>query len=132
MDFGVYFRELRLNSGQTLRNFCKNHGCNPSNISKLERGVLPPPKSKEKLMKYAKALGINNRSQAYSRLCALSKPPFNSASIISEREFVQMLPMHLTCAGGERFPQEQLGKLIALIKRDSGKTVSKNFDREIL
>ena len=56
--FGEYFKKKRLEMRKTLRQFCLENGLDPGNISKIERGILPPPQSREKLSRYAKCLGI--------------------------------------------------------------------------
>ena len=61
-SFGTYFKQRRIATRQTLREFAVKHGYDPSNISKLERGRLGPPESEEKLAAYAKALRIKRGS----------------------------------------------------------------------
>jgi transcriptional regulator with XRE-family HTH domain len=56
--FGEFFKKKRLEMRKTLRQFCLENGLDPGNISKIERGILPPPQSGEKLTHYAKCLGI--------------------------------------------------------------------------
>ena len=56
--FGEYFKKKRMGLGKTLRQFCLENNLDPGNISKLERGILPPPASSAKLAHYAKCLGI--------------------------------------------------------------------------
>ena len=51
--FGQYFKKMRQKRGLTLRKFCFKHGIDPGNISKLERGIISPPRSREKLEEYA-------------------------------------------------------------------------------
>ena len=41
--FGQKYKELRLKRGFSLREFCRINGLDPSNLSKMERDVLPPP-----------------------------------------------------------------------------------------
>src|SRR5690242_10416265 len=65
--FGKHLRALREKGGLTLRGFCSKHGLDPSNYSKLERGLLPPP-GPELLPRYAKALGIKPETQEWSLL----------------------------------------------------------------
>ncbi|GBR77044.1 transcriptional regulator HipB [Candidatus Termititenax persephonae] len=57
MGFGDFFLELRKRQNLSLREFCQKNGFDASNISKLERGILPPPQN-EVLEKYAKALEL--------------------------------------------------------------------------
>ena len=56
--FAACFKQHRIKAGLTLRAFCLEHGFDPGNISKLERGRMPPPKAQEKLTEYATALKI--------------------------------------------------------------------------
>jgi transcriptional regulator with XRE-family HTH domain len=63
--FGEYFKKKRLGIGKTLRQFCLENGLDPGNISKIERGILRPPQSREKLAHYAKCLGITEGSDEW-------------------------------------------------------------------
>lgn len=58
-EFGRYFKQRRIGLGKTLRQFCQENGLDPGNISKIERGKLPPPGSEEKLKDYARYLKIH-------------------------------------------------------------------------
>lgn len=58
--FGQYFAEVRRETlGVSLRAFCAEHGFDPGNVSKLERGRVAPPASEETLSQYADALGLS-------------------------------------------------------------------------
>ncbi len=46
LDFGVYVRRVRLEAKLLLRDFCRQVDIDPSNWSKVERGLLRPPKDK--------------------------------------------------------------------------------------
>ena len=43
--FGKFIKERRIEKGLTLREFCKLIEVDASNWSKIERGLLSPPKS---------------------------------------------------------------------------------------
>ena len=58
MRFGSFFRGKRLAMRLTLREFCRRNGLDPGNISRMERGVQPPPQSHEVLETYAKTLNL--------------------------------------------------------------------------
>lgn len=64
-SFGTYFRALRIRKGGTLRGFCQANGLDPGNISRLERGMIPPPESQLKLRSYAEALGLKNGTKEW-------------------------------------------------------------------
>ena len=53
MNFGELIQQLRIDRGLTLRQCCLGLGVDPSNWSKLERGLIPPPKHVEILEGWA-------------------------------------------------------------------------------
>src|SRR5579863_3122849 len=61
--FGAFFRAKRNALGLRLREFCRRYGFDPGNISRLERGLLPPPRSQEALQAYAEALRLAPNSE---------------------------------------------------------------------
>ena len=60
--FGEFFKIKRAEKGITLRRFAKVHNLDPGNLSKMERGLLPPPQNTEKLKDYAGFLEIRKGS----------------------------------------------------------------------
>jgi len=60
--FGTFIKELRARQRLGLREFCLEHGHDPSNWSKIEREVLQPPRDEETLRKWARQLGIKQDS----------------------------------------------------------------------
>jgi len=69
---GEFIRELRLKAGLTLRHFCQLTGFDPSNWSKIERGLLSPPKSKAVLIEIARVLNLTEESEDYKTLFDLA------------------------------------------------------------
>ena len=57
MTFGEHIKTKRLEMSLSLRAFCLKHEEDPSNWSKLERGILPPPDSYERVFQIAGYLG---------------------------------------------------------------------------
>jgi transcriptional regulator with XRE-family HTH domain len=74
-EFGVFFREIRQGLGLSLREFCRRTGFDQANVSRLERGLLPPPKSQKVLTTYAKGLRLKPKSPEWDRFMTLAKPP---------------------------------------------------------
>jgi len=60
--FGTFIKELRARGRPGPRQFCLEHGHDPSNWSKIEREVLPPPRDKRTLRAWAKHLGLKPAS----------------------------------------------------------------------
>ena len=71
-QFSDYFASLRERQGSGLREFCANHRFDPGNVSRLEAGKLPPPRSPEVLARYAEALGLEPGSQEWNRFVDLA------------------------------------------------------------
>ena len=61
--FGTFIKEIRSRSRIGLREFCLDHSHDPSNWSKIERGVLPPPKDEDLLTDWAQQLGLKPGSE---------------------------------------------------------------------
>jgi len=116
-SFGEYFKKLRISTGMTLRRFCRRYGLDPSNLSKMERGLLPPPPP-ETLERYAECLGLKKGSDEWFALFDLAAvergeiPP----DIASDEAIVAKLPLVFRTIRGQKVPRERLDDLIRLIK----------------
>jgi len=117
--FGSFFKELRIRQEMTLRQFCHAHGYDPGNISKLERGLLPPPESDAKLTDYAKALRIRRGSDAWYQFFDLARaargklPP----EVLRKRDVVARLPLLFRTLRGQKVSEQKLNELIEMIRR---------------
>jgi len=60
--FGEFFRQKRLELKLTLRQFCRKKGYDAGYISRMECGLLLPPKDIEKLKALAIALEIKKNT----------------------------------------------------------------------
>jgi transcriptional regulator with XRE-family HTH domain len=123
MEFGDYFKELRIRSKMTLRHFCEVNGFDPGNISKIERGILPPPHSEEKLNLYAAALGVKPGDDEYLTFFDLAKTYRMAANIpaISQTELLNMLPVLFRTVDNKDITPEKLERIIELIKEETKK-----------
>jgi transcriptional regulator with XRE-family HTH domain len=117
--FGNYFKGLRIKRRMTLRQFCEKFGFDAGNISKLERGLLPPPQSREKLEQYAQALGLKKGSTTwydFFDLAAASRGQIPE-EILANDKLVAKLPVLFRTLRGERVPEEKLDELIEAIRK---------------
>ena len=64
-SFSAMFQELRKAKRITLRAFCEKAEADPGNISRMERGGMPPPQDRDILSRYAKALKISEGSDEW-------------------------------------------------------------------
>lgn len=117
--FGELIKARRIEIGKTLRVFCGEHGFDPGNVSKLERGRTDPPASKEKLSDYAKALELKPDTAEWREFfdrAAAARGEF-PADLLSDEELVSKLPVLFRTLRGERVDQDQLDDLIHRIRR---------------
>ena len=114
--FGEFFKEKRLTAGYTLRQFCADFGFDPGNISKMERGTIPPGNSR--LEEYAQCLGIAQRSEEWQEFLDLAAASQGRipADILNEEELVAKLPLVFRTLRNERPTEEQLEKLIEIAR----------------
>jgi len=119
-NFGDKIRQIRLATRLTLRAFCAAAGVEPSNYSKMERGLLPPPSEPAKLEPFRRALGLSEDDPEWrelARLAALDRGQIPHR-ILSDREIVGKLPALFRSLEGEPVDENTLNELIAAIKRE--------------
>lgn len=117
--FGEFLKECRIKRGETLRAFCKLNGFDAANMSRLERGQVPPPVSRDKLEHYAKALGLQEGTDDWFEFFDLAAAETGRIpdDILDDRELLPKLPLVFRTLRGERVPQDQLDELIDLIRK---------------
>ncbi len=117
--FGELFKDRRIQISKTLRLFCEEHGFDPGNISKLERGRMAPPASEDKLAEYAEALELKPDTIEWREFldraaAARGKLP---ADLLADEELVGKLPVLFRTLRGERVGEDELDELIDRIRR---------------
>lgn len=115
--FGDCFRALRAKLNMPLRQFCLENGYDPGNISKLERGVLPPPASPEKLENYAHALHLKPGSEEWITLMDLAAVARRQIpeDIMADEELVRRLPLVFRTLRGHKV-EDNLDALLNKIR----------------
>ena len=114
--FGQLLKEIRLKNKLSLREVCRVTGYDPSNWSKVERGLLPPPTDEKILIKWVKALGlkkIEHRSFFDQAKLAQGIIPDD---IMSEKATLECMPAFFRTLRNEKPSQDEIKKLIKLIK----------------
>jgi len=118
-EFGRFFRKCRTRLGLTLRSFCRANGFDAANISRLERGQIPPPASRKKLEEYARALRLKDDSDEWLDFFDLAAAASGKipADIMSDRQLVLKLPLVFRTLRGEKVSREQLDGLIERLRK---------------
>lgn len=114
--FGKYFKQLRIEKRITLREFCRKAGLDPSNWSKIERGMLQPPKSKNILQEIAAVLQIPKESEEWYTLMDLAAIAHIPGELLTNQSVVDKLPVFFRTLRGQKPTHEELENLIKLIK----------------
>src|SRR3989339_837450 len=91
--FGKILRQKRKENRIGLREICRKTNYDPSNWSKIERGMIAPPNDKDVLAIWAKNLGIEENSEEFHSfvdraLIAQGIIP----KALSERELLELVP----------------------------------------
>jgi transcriptional regulator with XRE-family HTH domain len=119
MTFASFFQEKRIATGLTLRQFCLKHGLDPGNLSRLERGILPPPDNREKLEQYAKLLGLSPGSSDWYEffdLAAAERGKFPE-DLMQDQELVKKLPVLFRTIRGNQVTENTLHNLVEVIRK---------------
>jgi transcriptional regulator with XRE-family HTH domain len=92
--FGAFFRDSRKALGLTLSEFCRRNGFDKGNVSRLERGLVPPPRARELLESYAKALKLESGTVARDRFFELAAAETGRipADLLVDQQTIQKLP----------------------------------------
>ena len=96
-----------------MRQFCLENGLDAGNVSKIERGILPPPQSREKLEKYAQYLGINEGSDEWLEFFDIARTDVGRIpeEILANKDIAVHLPLVFRTLKGQKLTGEQLAKL---------------------
>jgi transcriptional regulator with XRE-family HTH domain len=116
--FGEFIKKLRSERRLGLREFCIACDLDPSNWSKTERSVLPPPQDQEILNRTAVILGLAESAKErellfdYAAIDAGKIPQY----VLEDAELVKRLPVFFRTATGKKPTTEDLEKLAEILK----------------
>ena len=103
-NFGKFLKEMRSRKGLTLREFCRLANLDPSNWSKVERGILPPPKSSRVMSDIASVLLIEKESDEWNELFDLAAIGHIPTQLLAGPEVSDRLTVFFRAARGENAP----------------------------
>ncbi|MFO7654226.1 MAG: helix-turn-helix transcriptional regulator [Candidatus Krumholzibacteriia bacterium] len=120
--FGQHARKIRVERGETLRQFCTRAGMDPAYVSRIERGLLAPPQDAEKLEHYAATLGLKRGTdewQEFMDLAATAAGRLPQDALANE-QLMACLPAFLRTMRGQQIEDEELDQLIEMIRKGGG------------
>ena len=116
--FGEFIKRIRERQRLGLREFCLEISYDPSNWSKIEREVLPPPRDEDTLRTWAKALGLKQGSEDWLKFFDYATVDSGRIPdyILKDEKLVAQLPVFFRTLSGQKPSAEQLENLIALLR----------------
>ncbi len=116
-NFGKFIKELRTRKGVTLREFCRLAKLDPSNWSKVERGILPPPKSSKIIGDIASVLMIEKGTEDWNMLFDLAAIGHIPAQLMSEPKMEDKLTVFFRAGRSVKAPSaKQIKEMIDIFK----------------
>ena len=117
--FGECIHNLRLAAGFSLRAFCVGKNEDPSNWSKMERGVLRPPASDARIREIGQKLGLTSQEDLDALLDhACADRGAVPDSILSNGALVAKLPFVFRTMRGESPTEDELKDLAETIRQE--------------
>jgi transcriptional regulator with XRE-family HTH domain len=115
--FGTFIKELRARQRLGLREFCQQHGHDPSNWSKIEREALAPPRDEDTLRTWAKQLGLKPGSPDWLKFFDLAVVDAGRIPdyVLKDEKLVAQLPVFFRTLSGQKPSREDLEKLLEII-----------------
>lgn len=117
--FGPFFESVRQRKGLTLRAFCRQAGCDPANISRMERGLVPPPQDRAILERYATALDIVEGTDDWYRFFDLAAVDQGlvPADIMEDARLVKALPAFFRTLRGQKPSPDEMRSIAEKIQK---------------
>ena len=116
MKFGDYAKNLRIEAGQTLRSFCRDAAIDPSNWSKIERGVISPPDDPDFLGRLADTLALNGEQRAeLADMAAIARGQIPAD--LKDDEILAKMPAFFRAIRGQEYTREDFEKLMSGVKK---------------
>ena len=117
--FGEFFKQQRIALQKTLRQFCRDNDLDPGNMSRLERGLLPPPQGRETLESYAKLLKLKKGSDDWYTFFDLAAAETGRIpqELLDDEDIARKLPILFRTLRGQKVSDEQLDELVRTIRK---------------
>ena len=116
MGFGEFVKEKRTKAGLSLREFCRLVGLDPSNWSKVERDILPPPKSRKVVKDISSVLLLSEGSEDWHTLFDQAAVGHLPGELLMEPGIAEKIPVFLRSVRGNKLSREELAEILEIFK----------------
>ena len=116
MKFHEMFKEKRIKIG-TVREFARKTGLDVAYVSRLENGVILPPKDSAKLAKLALALEIAKGTEEWQEFFDLAAVAKNQLpdDLRDDERIASVLPAFYRALRNKKMDEHELEKLLELL-----------------
>jgi transcriptional regulator with XRE-family HTH domain len=115
-QFGKTLKALRAKNEMSIREVCQLIGYDPSNWSKIERGLIPPPSDRKTLTQWGKALKVEQGKLSKFVDEAQIAQGIIPNDLLSKNEMLELMPAFFRTLRNRKPTKEEIDKLIQLIK----------------
>lgn len=118
-SFGVALREARGAKMLGLREFSRTAGMDPALVSRIERGLAPPPTDAETLRQIAKGLGLAVSSPEWKQLADLASYSKGEIpkDLLKDPDIAKKLPVLFRALRDVKSDKKLLDELIQILKK---------------
>ena len=110
-QFGQHVKGLREKRGLSLREFCRLADLDPSNWSKVERGLLSPPRSRKVLNDIASVLLIPKDSEEWHMIFDMAAIGHIPVDLVGGARVAERLPIFFRTARGAKMDANMIREL---------------------
>jgi transcriptional regulator with XRE-family HTH domain len=114
--FGEILKSLRIKNDLSIREACKLTGYDPSNWSKIERGLISPPAGEKILSGWGKLFKVKKTNLRQFIDEAQVAQGIIPDDILQKQEMVQLMPAFFRTLRNKKPSKEEIDNLINLIK----------------
>lgn len=116
--FGNLLNELRTENNLSIREVCKLVNYDPSNWSKIERGLISPSSEEKTLKSWARALKIKgDKVQKFIDDARIAQGIIPD-DILSKSEILELMPAIFHAIRNKKPSKEEIDRLVDLINRN--------------
>lgn len=113
--FNQFVHEKRMERELSLREFCKLAALDPSNWSKIERGLVKQGQSPEILDRISNVLNLDEKER--ETLKDLAIIDYIPTQLLTESKIVESLPIFFRTVRGDKPNENDLNLLLQLIQK---------------
>lgn len=114
--FGDILKSLRIKNELSIREACKLTGYDPSNWSKIERGLISPPADEKILNNWGRLFKVKKGALRQFIDEAQVAQGIIPDDILNRQEMVQLMPAFFRTVRNKKPSKEEIDNLIKLIK----------------